>query len=242
MLSEERQIAGKAAPLKVEKNTVTDAEMYQRLSGAIADNRLPPGAKLGEGNLAKFFNVSRARVRELLRDLARERLVTILPNRGAFVATPTVEETRQIYEARRAIESAMIAPMIKRITPRQLDALHAKVVEEEQSWARDDRPHAIRCAREFHRSLVQLGGNDILSAALDSILSRGSLATVLYGERHNPGCMCSDHFAIIDAIRSGDVAATERLMLDHLQQIEDRMLLKETPDKVSIEDALRDTK
>lgn len=238
-----RQDTGdRTSPGRTPKGGNTDAEMYRRLSGAIADNRLPPGAKLGEENLAKFFNVSRARVRELLRDLAREQLVTILPNRGAFVAAPTVEETRQIYQARRIIEGAMIGPMIKRATPAQLDELHAKVVEEETAWAQDDRPHAIRCSREFHLRLVEYGGNDILLATLNSILSRSSLATVLYGERHNPGCMCDDHFAIIEAIRSGDVPATERLMLNHLQQIEDRMRLNEEPEEVSIEDALRDTK
>ncbi len=240
MPSDRQKTDDRKTPRRASKGGM-DCEIYDRLSGAIADNRLPPGAKLGEVNLAEFFNVSRARIRELLRDLAREQLVTIQPFRGAFVATPTVEEARQIYEARRIIETAMIGPMIKRITPAQLEELHTLVVEEKEFWAKDDRPHAIRRSREFHLRLVQLGGNDILFTSLNSILSRGTLATVLYGERNDPGCLCHDHFDIIDAIRNGDVAATEKLMLEHLQHMEDRMRLNETPTEVSIEDALRDT-
>lgn len=240
MPSDRQMSDDQTPPIRASKGGM-DCEIYERLSGAIADNRLPPGAKLGEANLAEFFSVSRARIRELLRDLARERLVTIQPNRGAFVAAPTVEEARQIYEARRIIEAAMIGPMIKRITPLQLEELRTLVTEEEEFWAKDDRPQAIRRSREFHLRLVQLGGNDILFTSLNSILSRGSLATVLYGERNDPGCLCQDHFKLIDSIRSGDVTATERLMLDHLQELENRMSLNETPTEVSIEDALRNT-
>lgn len=224
-----------------QSTSTTDAEMYRRLSGAIADNRLPPGAKLTEENLAQFFNVSRARIRELLRDLSRERLVEIKPNRGAFVASPSIEETRQIYQARRVIEGAMIGPLIERITPGQLKELRDKITEEKEAWDRDDRPHAIRCSREFHLKLVQFGGNEILTEMMQTVISRASLAAALYSERHNPGCHCQDHFEIVDAINRGDVAMSEKLLLDHLQQIEDRMRLTEDPEQVSIEDALRYT-
>jgi DNA-binding GntR family transcriptional regulator len=234
--------AGGKTSSRAAKPSTTDAEIRRRLTLAIADNRLPPGTKLGEENLAAFFRVSRSRIREILRDLARERLVTILPNRGAFVATPSVDETRQIYQARRVIEGAIIGPVIERITPAQLEELRAKVAEEEEAWTRDDRLQAIRCSREFHLRLAQFGGNQILSDTLETILSRGSLAAALYGERHNPGCMCHDHFVIVDALQSGNVAEAERLMSDHLKQVENRMRLEEDPEEVSIEDALRDTK
>lgn len=215
-----------------------EIEIYQRIQAAIADNRLPPGTKLGEENLAKFLKVSRARIREVLRDLSRERLVTILPNRGAFVATPTIDDTRQIYQARRIIEGALIRRVTERITNNQIEELEAKVSDEKHAWARDDREQAIRYSREFHLRLVELGGNEILSDTMRSTLSLSSLAAALYGERHNPGCMCQDHADILEAIRRRNGAEAEKLMTNHLQQVEDRMRLLEDPVEVSIEDAL----
>lgn len=224
------------------KSDASNLALYRRLSGAIAENRLPPGMKLGEESLADFFNVSRSRIREVLRDLARARLVTIQPNRGAFVAKPSIEETRQICQARRIIEGAMIFLVVEQITETQIDELHAKIVEEEQAWAHDDPQHAVRCSLEFHLRLVQFGGNQVISNTLESILWRGSLAAGIYGARHNPGCLCADHFAIVSALRARDAQHAHTLLIDHLDQIENRMRLKKRPAIVSIEDALRDHK
>lgn len=230
-------------PVKATRATkgAGEAEIYRRLAGAIADNRLPPGSKLGEENLAKFFNVSRARIRDVLRDLAREKLATIQPNRGAYVASPSVEDALQISQARRIIEGSLIANAVAHINTKQLAELGEIVSAEAQAWERDDRPFAIRKSREFHIRLAQLGGNMILAETLETVISRWSLASELYGERRHPGCLCQDHTAILDAISQGDGAKAEQELIEHLNRVEDRMHLQDQPEEVSIEDALRDT-
>src|SRR5688572_14525641 len=82
--------------------------IYERLLAAIFEHRLPPGTKLGEDRLAAIFGVSRARIRRVLPRLAHEGLVTLEPNRGAFVAKPTVMEARDVFEARRLIEPGIL--------------------------------------------------------------------------------------------------------------------------------------
>ena len=68
--------------------------IHQRVLGAIVEHRLPPGTKLGEERLAKVFGVSRTQIRQVLERLAHDRIATVVPNRGAFVSSPTVEEAR----------------------------------------------------------------------------------------------------------------------------------------------------
>ena len=62
--------------------------IHQRVLTAIVEHRLPPGTKLGEERLAKVFGVSRTQIRQVLERLSHDSIVTVLPNRGAFVSSP----------------------------------------------------------------------------------------------------------------------------------------------------------
>jgi DNA-binding GntR family transcriptional regulator len=89
----------------------TTDDIVRRVTAAITEHRLRPGTKLGEESLGEVFGVSRTKVREALFQLAKLKLVTMLPARGAFVAQPTVREAREVFGARRILErSAPISP------------------------------------------------------------------------------------------------------------------------------------
>eukprot|EP01037_Dinobryon_pediforme_P023978 gene23978-25599_t len=74
---------------------------------AIAEQRLPPGAKLREEALARVYQVSRTKIRAALVMLAKDKLIDLIPDKGAFVSKPTMEETREIFFVRRTLEAAM---------------------------------------------------------------------------------------------------------------------------------------
>ena len=95
-----RRVRGGANPAQRAAPASEDA-IYERLMAAIFEHRLPPGTKLGEESLAAIFGVSRARIRRVLPRLAHDGVVHLEPNRGAFVAKPTVQEARDVFEARR---------------------------------------------------------------------------------------------------------------------------------------------
>ena len=76
----------------------TTERIVESITNAIIERRLPPGTKLAEQQIADLFSVSRTVVRQALNQLSRDRLVTLEPARGAFVASPSVEEARQVYD------------------------------------------------------------------------------------------------------------------------------------------------
>lgn len=78
------------------------------VTDAIAAGRLPAGSKLGEKELGRLFRCDRTRVRQALQHLAFAGLVRPEPNRGAFVASPTLEEAQALYAARRLIEAETV--------------------------------------------------------------------------------------------------------------------------------------
>src|SRR5690349_21412047 len=90
------------------------------ITTAIVERRLMPGTKLAEQQIADIFSVSRTLVRQALNQLSRDRLVTLEPARGAFVAQPSVEEARQVFEARKLIEAAMVKQLCAVITDEQI--------------------------------------------------------------------------------------------------------------------------
>ena len=97
-----------------------DEAMYRGLHAAIYELRLPPGTRLPEDVLSNTYGVSRTLVRQALNQLSRDRLVTLSPARGAFVATPSVEEARQVFEVRAMLEGAMARALAARLTDAQL--------------------------------------------------------------------------------------------------------------------------
>src|SRR6188768_4396301 len=89
-----------AAPLR--------EQVIGALRAAILDFRLAPGQRLVERELIEQLGVSRTTVREALRELTSEGLVTVVPQKGAVVATPTLEDAIDLYDVRAALESLVV--------------------------------------------------------------------------------------------------------------------------------------
>src|SRR5215475_16134650 len=92
---------------------VDTAEVYERLFGAIIDNSLPPETRLVEERLCEIFGLGRTRLRQVLQRLAHERVVTLMPNRGAIVSRPSVREAREVFTARRVVEAGTVATFVE---------------------------------------------------------------------------------------------------------------------------------
>ncbi|MGE0279988.1 MAG: GntR family transcriptional regulator, partial [Rhizobiaceae bacterium] len=87
-----------------EAASISTQQIVEKVWLSIAERRLRPGVQLKEGQMASIFDVSRARIRQALAALEREGLVNIIPNRGAFVCQPSVDEARDVFSVRRSVE------------------------------------------------------------------------------------------------------------------------------------------
>ena len=116
----------RAAPVLRVSGTL-DQTVYDALFDAVMQGRLKPGERLGEAGLCEQFQVSRTVVRQALRRLAESQIVEIVPNKGATVAAPGPEETREVFEARRAIEGAIVRAVAARIGALDLQRLQVRL-------------------------------------------------------------------------------------------------------------------
>lgn len=197
-----------------------NASIYQDLLTAIMEHRLLAGTKLVEERLCEVTGASRARIRQVFARLAHEKLVTLIPNRGAFISSPTVEEARQVFQARRMVERELAGLLATQATAAQIRTLRRHVQQEDAARARNDRAAVIRLSGAFHIVLAELAGNAILEKLVREMVSLTCLIITLYDRPGAPACPEHEHRDLIDAIEQRDAARAEALMADHLRHIE----------------------
>jgi DNA-binding GntR family transcriptional regulator len=212
--------------------------VYDRIRAAILEHRLPPGTQLVEERLAEIFTLSRARVREALARLAHERMVALVPQRGAHVARPDAEETTQVFAARRLIEPELVRRLVRHPSPDAVAQLQAHHAQELAARRRDDRNAIVRLSGEFHTLLADLAGNAPLARAMRELSSLTCLAIYLYDAPTSTSCRADDHGDLLQAIARGDAAAAERLMVHHLEHIEASLRLRAPPGEVDLAQVL----
>jgi DNA-binding GntR family transcriptional regulator len=215
-----------------------DKKIYDAVFNAVMSQRLPPGTKLTEAHFCELFKVSRTIVRKALQRLAHAHIVELKPNHGATIASPTPEETREIFAARRGIEAAIIPLAIERANKAQIARLRKMAKDEHAAYESGDRATWISMSGEFHIALAELAGNSVLQRFLAELVSRCSLIIALYEAPGSVACSHDEHDRLIDVIASGDVALSLKMMEQHLLAIEAKLNLNDEEDKIDLAEIL----
>lgn len=202
------------------------ARIVESITTAIVERRLMPGTKLVEQKIADIFQVSRTLVRQALNQLSRDRLVTLEPARGAFIAKPSVQEARQVFEVRAMLEAAMVKQLCKDISDAQIAELRAHLKAEAQAVARTDISGRTRLLADFHVVLARLLGNQVLAELLQDLLTRSSLIALMYQSSHSAEHSQAEHVAIVDALEQRDARSAVKLLESHLDNVERNLRLK----------------
>jgi DNA-binding GntR family transcriptional regulator len=207
----------------VVSSALDDQAIHEVLSQTLLSGQLGAGAKLGEQKLAAVFGVTRERVRKVLHRLGHERLIEVIPNRGAYVASPSLEDAREIYEARRILEGGIAWRLAESLGAEQLGQLRRHFADEERAHARHDRADSIRLSGAFHLLLAAMTGNAFVQREMQELVSRTSMLVALLEHDGATGCGVDEHGSILKALESRNPAASARTMIAHLSLIETRL-------------------
>ncbi|GAB1364211.1 GntR family transcriptional regulator [Rhodobacter sp.] len=206
----------------------TDERIHAAIYTAITNHQLRPATPLQEDALAGAFGVSRTIIRKVLQRLAHEKLVVIIPNKGARVARPTTDEGRQVFAARHVIESELVRHVARRRDEISLDGLRGIVAEEMKAQFANDKRRRVQLSGDFHQALADLADNAVLAGFVQELVSRTSLIIAMYEVPGAVPCSCDEHSAIIDALAAGDEAAAIERMEHHLRHIESQVDLSQS--------------
>lgn len=224
----------------VNSKPATAEEIAVQLTQAIHTHRLQPGSKLREDEVGDVFQVSRTIVRQALHTLQHQGLVTILRNKGAFVAKPTLKEAREVFEARSLIEPAMARAAALRATSEDVAFLQAHIKAEQDALDREEVGEALRLSGDFHVQIARIADHALIETLLGQLVARSALIIALYWRRRNALSDSSSHRGLVNAFRDGDADGAEEIMKGHLLDLLTQLDLRDGPSgPVSLKDALR---
>lgn len=206
-----------ASPARTQPSVDT---IHQRMLTAIVEHRLPPGTKLGEERLAKVFGVSRTQIRQVIERLSHDSIVTVQLNRGAFVSSPTVEEAREVFAARRLIEQDLIRQAVRRAGPADVRRLREHVQKESDARSANDKRAVIRLSGEFHQVIAEVAGNRFLAKTMRELEALTCLVIILYDAPNMPACPYHEHSDLVDLIEARDEERAAAFMVEHLRHVE----------------------
>jgi len=204
---------------RADKGLTSTDHIVRALSRAIIAHELQAGEKLTEQHIADQFGVSRTLVRQALYQLSQKHLIRIEQARGAFVATPSIKEAREVFGVRMVLEAALVESLIAQLTPQKIKTLQAHLEAEELALQDADASNRIELLGDFHVLMAELLDNEVLAESLQDLISRCALITLLYQSKQAAQLSHREHVAILKAIINKNTAQAKQLMQQHLESV-----------------------
>ena len=235
-----REGSTRASKERADASPPTDSTrlIVDAITTAVTEHRLAPGAKLTEQTLASIYGVSRTIVRQALYQLARDHLVTLAPGRGAFIATPSVEEARQVFSVRRHLEQHLVEEFCEKAASADVRALREHVRREQATLGQPDVRGRTRLLGDFHVLMAQRIGLDVLAELLSELISRCALVALMYQSSRAAQHSSDEHLEILDALEARDSVRAKALMEAHLRATEDSLLYHPRTPSVNLREVL----
>lgn len=208
----EFEILAMAAPLRREIET--------RLRSAITQGRFHAGERLIERELCEMLGVSRPSLREALRQLEAEGLVTLVPNRGPVVTDISLEEAREIYEMRATLEGLAARLFTRRASDAEIAELRRAARELKKAGTGNSSELMLDLKNKFYEILLSGCGNRVIRCELSQLHNRLRLlrAKILAGRTR---LALIEVGKIVDAIERRDEDAACLASIEHIERAAD---------------------
>jgi DNA-binding GntR family transcriptional regulator len=218
------QILDAALSVPTDRTTLAES-VTNMLRQLILEGQLPAGMPLRPAHLAPRLGVSVMPVREALRILAAEGLVSFTPRLGARVVELSEEDIEEIYLVRAVLEGLAARLAATRMTEDDLGALRLALAEMLAAQHRDDLPAFMSWDREFHRRQFGASGRPQLVSRIQDLWDAGRLILPLTARTEHPmEAAIKSHRAVLEACERRDPKLAEHLTRVHTEEAAERIL------------------
>ncbi|MCM8612130.1 GntR family transcriptional regulator [Accumulibacter sp.] len=192
-------------------------EVAERLRQRIFAHELLPGIRIDEQQLAVEYGISRTPLREALKVLAAEGLVTLRPRRGAFVTEISDQDLDEIFPLMAMLEGRCALEATRRASPEQIARLEALHRQLQRFAASNQIGRFFEVNQEFHLRIQEMSGNRWLRQMIQDlrkVLKLTRLFSLSIDGRLQQSL--DEHVGILEAIRTGDALRAQTMMHDHI--------------------------
>jgi DNA-binding GntR family transcriptional regulator len=207
---------------QVQKPKPLHQQVIDNLRDMIIEGELDPGSRVPERELCEMFGISRTPFREALKVLESERLVELIPNRGAIVSQPTSELAEQKFELLTVLEGAAARWASERATDAEINNLAEISNKMIAHFESHDVARYFRVDQQFHQAIVNASKNDDLIQVHKNLLMhlrRSRYKSLLSQDDHLRQSFVDDHREIVAAIRARNGQRAEQAIVKHNQRV-----------------------
>jgi len=194
-----------------------------RIVDAILAGRLAPGQRLGEQALADLFGCSRTLVREAMARLSARGMVEVNARRGWFVVQPSLDEAREAFGARLALETGLLHGLAGPLPKAAIRQLKDHVAREQAAIRAADAGERSWLLGDFHVCLAECAGNSLLADILKDLTARTTLIATLYQSTHAASASCAEHAEIVAALEAGDLPLAIARLRAHIGTVSEHL-------------------
>lgn len=203
-------------PMKIVRRSLHD-ELVDLLREMIVKGDLEPGSKVPEQNLAENFGVSRTPMREALKVLASEGLITLTPNKGATISALTLEDLEEAFPVMGALEALSGEMACHNISDDGIEAIRRLHIQMVKHYHAGEMPQYFRFNQEIHNYILEAADNPTLTTMYRSLSSRVRRARYVANISKSRWAQAvSEHEEIISALSARDGAALSEILKRHL--------------------------
>lgn len=202
--------------LRLEKTSLRQ-QALTALRRAITTGQLTPGTHLVETDLSDALQISRGTLREAMRQLQQEGLISAGARGRLSVRHLDAKEIRDIFNVRAALESMAAHELAARPDRTEVVATLRGAVDDMDRWAEANLEDRIEADLRFHRTMCQLTGNETLLHQWTSLEGSIRMSIMFAGvDRAIKNMNAKRHYDIVDAIESGDATLAAATVAEHM--------------------------
>jgi DNA-binding GntR family transcriptional regulator len=194
---------------------------YNDLRDRIVTLRIAPGAPIDEDGLGGELGIGRTPVREAIKRLALENLVTVFPRRGTFASEINITDLADISDVRMQLEGHAAYRAAQRITPAQQAELQELLAELDRSRGSDDIGALMALDTRVHRFIHRCAGNAYLEESLGRYFNLSLRIWYLVLDRlPHLFARVHEHGDLLRAIADGDADGARAIIAEHIETFE----------------------
>ncbi|MGN9166044.1 GntR family transcriptional regulator [Tissierellaceae bacterium HCP3S3_D8] len=210
-------------------------EVYEKLKSDILENILEPGERLVEMDIAKELNVSRTPVREALKQLEQDGLVTYFPRRGSIVSEISIEDALELYEVREYLEGLSVKLICLNINRKDIRALEEIVNLMDKGIEDRDYDSLYKLHSQWTETITKLTTNRYLRDQMIALFENlDRLRRISLYDMKQTVMACEETKSILQAIIDGDEEESERLARQHVKNARERFMTNIKRGKVKV--------